>query len=48
MATFVNEDDLPQSRRKGNDTRVIVARGGKYPPLLSPSGRLYGGIYLTV
>ena len=28
MATFVNEDDLPQSPRKGYDTRVIVARGG--------------------
>ncbi|PFX12223.1 Kelch-like protein 3 [Stylophora pistillata] len=30
MATFVNEDDLPQSSRKGTDTRVIVVRGGKY------------------
>lgn len=31
MATFVNEDGLPQSPRKGYDTRVIVARGsGKY------------------
>ena len=28
MATFVNEDGLPQSLRKGYETRVIVARGG--------------------
>ena len=30
MATFVDEDHLPQSPRKGQETRVIVARGGKY------------------
>ena len=30
MASFVNEDDLPQSPRKGLETRVIVACGGKY------------------
>ena len=30
MATFVNEDVLPQSPRKGLDTHVIVVRGGKY------------------
>ena len=29
MATFVDEDHLPQSPRKGQETRVIVARGGK-------------------
>ncbi|XP_022810560.1 kelch-like protein 2 [Stylophora pistillata] len=29
MATFVDDDDLPKSPRKGYDTRVIVARGGK-------------------
>ena len=30
MATFVDEDHLLQSPRKGQETRVIVARGGKY------------------
>ena len=30
MATFVDEDHLPQLPRKGQETRVIVARGGKY------------------
>ena len=30
MATFVNEDDFLQSPRRCLDTRVIVARGGKY------------------
>ncbi|XP_022777878.1 kelch-like protein 2 [Stylophora pistillata] len=30
MAVFVDEDHLPQSPRKGLETRVIVARGGKY------------------
>ena len=30
MATFVDEDHLPQLSRKGQETRVIVARGGKY------------------
>ena len=30
MATFTSEDDLPQSPRKGLETRVILARGGKY------------------
>ena len=30
IATFVDEDHLPQSPRKGLETRVIVARGGKY------------------
>ena len=30
MATFVDEEDLPQSPRKGLNTRVIVACGGKY------------------
>ena len=30
MATLVNKDDLPQSSKKGHDTRVTVARGGKY------------------
>ncbi|PFX12225.1 Kelch-like protein 12 [Stylophora pistillata] len=30
MATFVDDDDLPKSPRKGYDTRVIVVRGGKY------------------
>ena len=29
MATFVDEDHLPQLPRKGQETRVIVARGGK-------------------
>ena len=30
IATFADEDHLPQSPRKGLETRVIVARGGKY------------------
>ena len=30
MATFLDEDHLLQSSRKGQETRVIVARGGKY------------------
>ena len=30
MATFFDEDHLLQSPRKGQETRVIVARGGKY------------------
>ena len=30
MATFTNEDDLPQSPRKGMETRVILACGGKF------------------
>ena len=30
MATFLDEDHLLQSPRKGQETRVIVARGGKY------------------
>ena len=30
MATFVDEDHLPQLPRKGQETRVIVARGGMY------------------
>ena len=30
MATFSNEDDLPQSPRKGMETRVILACGGKF------------------
>ena len=30
MATLVNKDDLPHSPKKGHDTRVTVARGGKY------------------
>ena len=30
MATFTNEDDLPQSPRKGMGTRVILACGGKF------------------
>ena len=30
MATFEDEDHLPQLPRKGHETRVIVARGGKY------------------
>ena len=30
MATFVNEDDFLQPPRRCLDTRVIVARGGKY------------------
>ena len=30
MATFTSDDDLPQSPRKGLETRVILARGGKF------------------
>ena len=30
MATFASEDDLPQSPRKGLETRVILACGGKF------------------
>ena len=30
MATLIDEDHLPQLSRKGQETRVIVARGGKY------------------
>ena len=30
MATFTSEDDLPQSPRKGLETRVILACGGKF------------------
>ncbi|XP_022808527.1 kelch-like protein 2 [Stylophora pistillata] len=30
MATFASEDDLPQSPRKGLETRVILACGGLY------------------
>ena len=30
MATFTNEDDLPQSPRKGMGTRIILACGGKF------------------
>ncbi|PFX13853.1 Kelch-like protein 2 [Stylophora pistillata] len=30
MVTFVNEDHLPHSPRKGLDARVLVTRGGKY------------------
>ena len=30
IATFADEDHLPQLPRKGQETRVIVARGGKY------------------
>ncbi|XP_022799748.1 kelch-like protein 12 [Stylophora pistillata] len=30
MATFASEDDLPQPPRKGLETRVILACGGKY------------------
>ncbi|PFX13856.1 Kelch-like protein 3 [Stylophora pistillata] len=30
MATFVDEDDLSKSPRKGYDARVITARGGMY------------------
>ena len=28
MATLIDEDHLPQLSRKGQETRVIVARGG--------------------
>ena len=30
MATFASEDDLPQTPRKGLETRVILACGGKF------------------
>ena len=30
MATFTSEDDLPQSPRKGLETRVILACGGRF------------------
>ena len=30
MATFTSDDDLPQSPRKGLETRVILACGGKF------------------
>ena len=30
MATFASEDDLPQSPRKGLETRVILACGGRF------------------
>ena len=41
MATFVDEDHLPQLPRKGQETRVIVARGGKYTFCYIPEENLW-------
>ena len=41
MATFLDEDHLLQSPRKGQETRVIVARGGKYTFCYIPEENLW-------
>ena len=41
MATFLDEDHLLQSPRKGQETRVIVARGGKYTLCYIPEENLW-------
>ena len=41
MATFLDEDHLLQSPRKGQETRVIVARGGKYTFCYIPEEKLW-------
>ena len=41
MAAFVDDDDLPQSPRKGHDTRVIVVRGGKHTCCYLPGEDLW-------
>ena len=41
MATFLDEDHLLQSPRKRQETRVIVARGGKYTLCYIPEENLW-------
>ena len=41
VATFLDEDHLLQSPRKGQETRVIVARGGKYTFCYIPEENLW-------